>query len=154
MQTNDESKLNQNKLTHKKERIQGTFLTIAGGILWGISGVCGQFLFQNKEVTASWLVPIRLVIAGLLLLLYYVIRDRGKDDRFCKIQSFFLCGTGGLYGINCSLDEGQLHYTGFDGNSVCNCHEHNPGNSYKEKNKSVRILQRHCILHIMSKNVL
>ena len=36
----------------------------------------------------------------------------------------------------------------------CNCHDHNPGNSYKENNESVRILQRHCILHIMSKNVL
>ena len=31
MQTNDENKLNQNKLTHKKEAILGTFLTIAGG---------------------------------------------------------------------------------------------------------------------------
>ena len=74
MQTKDESKV----INKKKEVIFGTILTITGGILWGISGVCGQFLFQNKEVTASWLVPIRLVIAGLLLLLYYIIRDRGK----------------------------------------------------------------------------
>ena len=74
MQTKDEGKL----INKKKEVIFGTILTITGGILWGISGVCGQFLFQNKEVTASWLVPIRLVTAGLLLLLYYVIRDRGK----------------------------------------------------------------------------
>ena len=74
MQTKDESKL----INKKKEVIFGIILTITGGILWGISGVCGQFLFQNKEVTASWLVPIRLVTAGLLLLLYYVIRDRGK----------------------------------------------------------------------------
>ena len=74
MQTKDESKL----INKKKEVIFGTILTITGGILWGISGVCGQFLFQNKEVTASWLVPIRLVTAGLLLLFYYVIRDKGK----------------------------------------------------------------------------
>lgn len=74
MQTKDESKV----INKKKEVIFGTILTITGGILWGISGVCGQFLFQNKEVTASWLVPIRLVTAGLLLLFYYIIRDRGK----------------------------------------------------------------------------
>ena len=85
MQTKDESKL----INKKKEVIFGTILTITGGILWGISGVCGQFLFQNKEVTASWLVPIRLVTAGLLLLLYYVIRDKGKafdiwrSKRYC-----------------------------------------------------------------------
>ena len=62
----------------KEKTIFGTFLTIIGGILWGISGVCGQFLFQNKEVIASWLVPIRLVTAGCLLLCYYFIRDKEK----------------------------------------------------------------------------
>ena len=67
-----------NKINTKKGTIIGTFLTIAGGILWGISGVCGQFLFQNKDVTASWLVPLRLVTAGFLLLCYYLIRDKGK----------------------------------------------------------------------------
>ena len=67
-----------NSNNKKREVILGTFLTIIGGILWGISGVCGQFLFQNKEVTASWLVPIRLVTAGVLLLCYYFIRIKGK----------------------------------------------------------------------------
>ena len=67
-----------NSNNKKQEVILGTFLTIIGGILWGISGVCGQFLFQNKEVTASWLVPIRLVTAGVLLLCYYFIRIKGK----------------------------------------------------------------------------
>lgn len=67
-----------NKINTKKGTIIGTFLTIVGGILWGISGVCGQFLFQSKDVTASWLVPLRLVTAGFLLLCYYLIRDKGK----------------------------------------------------------------------------
>lgn len=82
MQTKDESKL----INKRKEVISGTILTIAGGILWGISGVCGQFLFQNKEVTASWLVPIRLVTAGILLLCYYIIRDRGKTFDIWKTK--------------------------------------------------------------------
>ena len=67
-----------NKINTKKGTIIGTFLTIVGGILWGISGVCGQFLFQSKDVTASCLVPLRLVTAGFLLLCYYLIRDKGK----------------------------------------------------------------------------
>ena len=71
-------KNDKNKINTKKGTIIGTFLTIAGGILWGISGVCGQFLFQSKAVTASWLVPLRLVTAGFLLLCYYLIRDKGK----------------------------------------------------------------------------
>lgn len=71
-------KNDKNKINTKKGTTIGTFLTIAGGILWGISGVCGQFLFQSKDVTASWLVPLRLVTAGFLLLCYYLIRDKGK----------------------------------------------------------------------------
>ena len=81
MHENDKHKTNT-----KKETIIGTFLTIAGGILWGISGVCGQFLFQNKDVTASWLVPLRLVTAGFLLLCYYVIRDKGKTFDIWKTK--------------------------------------------------------------------
>ena len=75
-----------NKIYTKKGTIIGTFLTIAGGILWGISGVCGQFLFQSKDVTASWLVPLRLVTAGFLLLCYYVIRDKGKTFDIWKTK--------------------------------------------------------------------
>ena len=75
-----------NKINTKKGTIIGTFLTIAGGILWGISGVCGQFLFQSKDVTASWLVPLRLVTAGFLLLCYYVIRDKGKTFDIWKTK--------------------------------------------------------------------
>ena len=79
-------KNDKNKINTKKGTIIGTFLTIAGGILWGISGVCGQFLFQSKDVTASWLVPLRLVTAGFLLLCYYLIRDKGKAFDIWKIK--------------------------------------------------------------------
>ncbi len=60
----------------KKQVIAGTAMTLIGGMLWGVSGVCGQFLFQNKEVTAAWLVPVRLVCAGFLLLCFYICRDK------------------------------------------------------------------------------
>ncbi len=57
------------------KKTMGILCALTGGMLWGISGVCGQYLFQNKGVTATWLVPIRLTSAGLLLLLYFLIRD-------------------------------------------------------------------------------
>ena len=63
---------------NKKSMAVGMVFAATGGIFWGISGVCGQFLFQNKEVTARWLVPIRLLTAGFLLLCYFLIRDRKK----------------------------------------------------------------------------
>lgn len=60
----------------KKTFLTGMACALVGGTLWGISGVCGQFLFQRKGVTAPWLVPIRLTSAGLLLLLYFLLKDR------------------------------------------------------------------------------
>lgn len=60
------------------EMMRGTLLTLAGGTLWGFSGTCGQYLMQQKGVTSDWLVPIRLTLAGLVLLLICGLR-RGKD---------------------------------------------------------------------------
>ncbi|MFR1976632.1 MAG: EamA family transporter, partial [Coprococcus sp.] len=42
---------------------------------WGLSGVCGQYLFQTKEMTATWLVPVRLFVSGLLLLAFFLAKD-------------------------------------------------------------------------------
>jgi len=47
----------------------GYALAISGGVLWAVAGSCGQALFRSNTVTAGWLVPIRLVLAGLLFLL-------------------------------------------------------------------------------------
>lgn len=67
---------NEENRTEKNRMITGTIVTIAGGILWGVSGVCGQYMFQNKGVTAPWLVSVRLVASGLLMLCYYFLTDR------------------------------------------------------------------------------
>ena len=57
----------------KRDANFGMLSTFVGGTLWGINGVMGSFLFLYKNVTTNWLIPYRLVFAGLLLLgyLYY-----------------------------------------------------------------------------------
>lgn len=62
----------------------GVFITILGGVLWGLSGSCGQYLFEYKGVTSKWLVPIRLMTAGITMLLWYVLRERGQAFRIWK----------------------------------------------------------------------
>lgn len=52
----------------RKEILKGTIYTILGGIFWGLSGSCGQYLFEQKDIISQWLVPIRLICAGVLLL--------------------------------------------------------------------------------------
>lgn len=52
----------------------GVFITFIGGILWGFSGACGQYLFTHKDVTADWLVPYRLLVSGIILVSVYLIK--------------------------------------------------------------------------------
>ena len=42
-------------------------MAAGGGICWGISGTMGQYLFTHEAMHTTWLIPIRLSLAGLLL---------------------------------------------------------------------------------------
>ncbi|AII15468.1 hypothetical membrane protein, putative permease (EamA domain), type 3 [Campylobacter iguaniorum] len=55
--------------------IFGVAITLLGGILWGFSGACGQYLFTQKGVSADWLVPYRLLLSGIILLLVYIFKN-------------------------------------------------------------------------------
>ena len=57
---------------------RGAALTILGGLLWGFSGTCGQFLLQRKGITSEFLVPVRLMSAGAILLALCLLRERGR----------------------------------------------------------------------------
>src|SRR5699024_9315469 len=46
----------------------GLFLVITGATLWGVGGTVSQKLFQQYAIDVNWLVTVRLLIAGLLLL--------------------------------------------------------------------------------------
>ena len=56
-------------------RAMGACLTAFGGICWGVSGCIGQYLFTRQGMDATWLVPIRLLLAGLLMGGFFLIRD-------------------------------------------------------------------------------
>ncbi|MDO4260451.1 MAG: DMT family transporter [Eubacteriales bacterium] len=53
----------------------GIAFTLLGGTLWGLCGSCGQFLFQYKNVTSDWLVPLRLTGAGAIILLALTVKS-------------------------------------------------------------------------------
>lgn len=57
-------------------RIKGIILAIIGAMLWGISGTVAQYLFTKKGFTPEWLVVIRLLVSGLILLLYSYMKSK------------------------------------------------------------------------------
>lgn len=70
-------------------------MALVAAMLWGISGACVQFLFQQKGIPPEWLVTMRMVISGTVLVgigyfqygnsLFDIWRDSG--DRW-RILSF------------------------------------------------------------------
>ncbi|MBE4907539.1 EamA family transporter [Bacillus luteolus] len=61
----------------KPSRNTGLFLVITGSLFWGICGTVAQKLFQEFSVDVNWLVTMRLLIAGVLLLaVQFFIKDR------------------------------------------------------------------------------
>lgn len=74
---NNTAQENLTERLERKETVRGTALTITGGFLWGIAGVFGKYTFEYKGVTATWIVNVRLIIAGIILLTraYMVQKD-------------------------------------------------------------------------------
>ena len=61
-----------------KAMIRGFIFAITAAILWGFSGTFGQFLFQERGINVEWLITMRMLVSGLLLLLFAKSWERAK----------------------------------------------------------------------------
>lgn len=69
------------------QKTKGILITIIGAICWGISGCFGQFLFSEKGMTALWLVTVRLICSGLILIITGLIFNKRKMFDVFKSKS-------------------------------------------------------------------
>ena len=58
----------------KKLRMKGCMYAFLAGVLWGVTSPAAQFLFEEKGIVSEWLVPYRLISAGILLLAYAKVK--------------------------------------------------------------------------------
>ena len=56
-------------MKRKNRMALGYLITVLGGVCWAVGGACGQTLFEKNNITSDWLVPIRLLIAGSVMVL-------------------------------------------------------------------------------------
>lgn len=66
-----------------RKRWKGLALVLLGTGLWGSSSNVVQFLFQHADVSPTWLVEIRLLISGMGLLLFSLLKYGWKKT--CSI---------------------------------------------------------------------
>lgn len=84
-------------------RMSGALLALAGGMCWGFSGCTGQYLFTKQGMPVYWLVPIRLGLAGLLLILYYLItKPHLVFDIWRSKKNIFYLIVYGIFGVSMS----------------------------------------------------
>jgi drug/metabolite transporter (DMT)-like permease len=84
-------------------RTKGIILVFFSTMLWGISGTVAQFLFQQKDFNPEWLVVVRLLISGFILLIYGYIKGdhnikkvwKSKNDAI-KLILFAIMGMLGV----------------------------------------------------------
>lgn len=57
---------------------KGSLLSMFSAMLWGVSGAVGQFLFSHRGFEPQWLVTIRMLLSGIIILGYLYIKDRNK----------------------------------------------------------------------------
>ena len=57
---------------------KGMLCCICAGASWGFAGVCGQFLFDQRFWNVDFIIPIRILSAGLILLLV-ALKLEGRD---------------------------------------------------------------------------
>lgn len=85
-----------------KERLMGFAQAFMAGLLWGGTSPIAQYLFEEKGIVSSWLVPYRLLSAGILLLVYALFKKKtakemwkdGKD--VTRLVAFSIFGMMGM----------------------------------------------------------
>ncbi|WP_338750770.1 DMT family transporter [Bacillus sp. FJAT-52991] len=80
-------------------RVKGIMMVLSSAIFWGGSGVVAQFLFQQQGVSVEWLVTVRLLLAGLILLSFAAMKERDLvfaiwKDRFSRVPLLLLSVIG------------------------------------------------------------
>ncbi len=98
-----------------KKQLRGMFITTIGASMWGLCAVAGKFVMGTKGVAPVYMVTLRLLIAGMLLLGIAIVKSNGQGlfdiwkDRQSVIRlivvaafAFAICQTSYFRAINLS----------------------------------------------------
>ena len=71
----------------RAREIKGIIITLVAGALWGFTGTCSQFLFENFNITPLFLTNVRMVFAGMILLIFSFVKLREDVTALLKERS-------------------------------------------------------------------
>lgn len=62
----------------ERRTASGVLATLFGGLFWGFSGTCADFLFENYAVDTLWLACMRQLVSGGIFLVVILLTQRDK----------------------------------------------------------------------------
>lgn len=69
---------------NSRNNLIGITCGILAGVCWGLSGVCGQYLFSMHGINSTWLVPIRLFSSGVILIVIVFNTKRQELEQLTR----------------------------------------------------------------------
>lgn len=64
----------------------GILITLIAAVMWGFSGTCGQYIFNNFDANPAYLTAVRLLISGFTLILIGFITDKKNMTSIWKTK--------------------------------------------------------------------
>lgn len=62
-----------------KDSTKGILLVVMSALFWGVTGNVGSYLFNDKLMTPSQFIVIRLIMSGILLLIVHRYKSSGRS---------------------------------------------------------------------------
>ena len=80
----------------------GVIITLVAAVFWGFSGTCAQYIFDNFDADPTYLTAVRLLAAGLILVIIGLFTDRKNmisiwTDRTSALRLIIFSVTGFLF---------------------------------------------------------
>lgn len=75
------------------DRLKGIALIVSGAVLWGATGPIMEWMLLHSEMSVSFMLTVRLLLAGSFLLAMLKTRGRASlshgDKKYGPANSFF-----------------------------------------------------------------
>lgn len=84
-------------------KLKGVLLAATASALWGISGISGEILFKKYSFSSNWMVSIRSLVSGILILCIAGFVQKKRVSKVFKdrkdLLGLILLGLAGMYGV-------------------------------------------------------
>ena len=91
-------------MENKKTKALGMFIVLAAAIIWGSTGVAGEYLINQRGLDSAWITTYRTTFGGLVMLIILSFKMKGELFKVWKnkkdaIQMVIF----GLFGVGMNL---------------------------------------------------